>query len=107
MIVCVMLDLLKRQKIQSRLTAELSTVRCEPKIGDLRKSNIVHIKARDPLVLILVLQFELEVVLLEVCKLSFSRNYCAAQTPSRASSQLLILSVICMVVRCLAIACKR
>jgi hypothetical protein len=84
-------------------TAELAGVRAEAEVGHLRQRHVGHIEALHPLVLLLVLQVELQVVLLEICELRLGGDAGASDAAGGAPSELGGLSVVRVVVARLSV----
>lgn len=66
-------------------TAEVTAMRRESKVRNLRQRNIRHIEALHPLILRLILQLQLQIGILEVRQSRLSRNLRVAKTTSLPS----------------------
>ncbi|KAI6755059.1 hypothetical protein HG531_004165 [Fusarium graminearum] len=86
------------------VVAKLTSLGSETDVGDVGNSRgILKIKACLPLILNLVLEFQLELLVLEVGKAQLGGDACMSDAARRAASELSVLSVVGLVVRGLAI----
>lgn len=85
--------------------ARLSTEAEIRNVGNRRRT--VDVEAVDPLILVLVLQVQLEVLVLEVREAHLGRDARMADAASRTASELAVLAVVVLVVRLLAVAVHR
>lgn len=81
------------------IIAQLSRLGREAEIADRRDHRRLQaLKTQIPLILALVLEFELEGLVLEVGKASLGRDVCATDPARRASHQLIVLAVVGLVI---------
>ena len=90
------------------VVAELARLGTEAEIRNVgNRRRALDVEAVDPLVLVLVLQVQLEVLVLEVREAHLGRDAGMADAAGRAASELAVLAVVVLVVRLLAVAVHR